>query len=134
MIMIHTGNYQNSIPSLSALSLRDYERIFKIFTTSISDKEFYVYNTLNNIEFPEIDSQYIEYYTTPTKLALTILSYKIYGDIKSWWILYLLNKDKFIGAPFYVEGGTQIKFISDSIRTLIYSDITQSTIFSGRHF
>ena len=132
--MISTGNYQNSIPSLSTLSLEDYERIFKIFTLSVEDKEFYTYNMLNRIDFPEIDKQYIEYYNVPTKLALTILSYKIYGDMKSWWILYLLNKDKFIGAPFYVEGGTQIKYITNTIRVAIYSDITQATIFSGRHY
>jgi len=132
--MISTGNYQNSIPSLSTLSLEDYERIFKIFTLSVEDKEFYTYNMLNRIDFPEIDKQYIEYYNVPTKLALTILSYKIYGDMKSWWILYLLNKDKFVGAPFYIEGGTQIKYITNTIRVAIYSDITQATIFSGRHY
>jgi presenilin-like A22 family membrane protease len=131
---IDLGNYQNDIPSLSALSIRDYERIFKLFKQSENDKNFYVYNILNKIDFPEIDSQYIQYYDVPTKTALTILSYNIYGDIKSWWILYLLNKDKFDGAPFYINGGTQIKYIIDSLRTSIYQDITQSTVFAGRHY
>lgn len=132
--MIDTGKYQNDIPSLSALSVRDYERIFKVFTQSTNDKEFYTYNILKKIDFPEIDSRYVEFYTPSKRMALTILSYNIYGDIKSWWILYLLNKDKFIGAPFYVDGGTQIKFISDSFRVAIYQDITDSTVFDGRHY
>jgi len=132
--MIDLGNYQNDIASLSALSMRDYERIFKLFKQSNEDKDFYFYNILNKIDFPEIDGQYIEYYDVQTKMALTIASYNIYGDIKSWWILYLLNKDKFEGAPFYVNGGTQLKYITDSLRTAIYQDITQSTIFSGRHY
>jgi hypothetical protein len=129
-----TGKYQNEIPTLSALKIQNYERIFKVFEQSVNDKNFYYYNILKRIDFPEIDSQYIEYYDVQSKLALTILSYKIYQDIESWWILYLLNKDKFVGAPFYVEGGTQIKYISDSVRTAIYTDVTNSTIFGGRHY
>lgn len=132
--MIDRGQYQNQISSLSSLSIRDYERIFKIFQQSSEDKDFYVYNILNRLDFPEIDSSFIEYYQVESKTALTILSYEIYGDIKSWWILYLLNKDKFVGAPFYVDGGTQIKYITDSFRSVIYQDVTQSTIFSNRHY
>ena len=116
------------------MSIRDYERIFKIFQQSSEDKDFYVYNILNRLDFPEIDSSFIEYYQVESKTALTILSYEIYEDIKSWWILYLLNKDKFVGAPFYVDGGTQIKYITDSFRSVIYQDVTQSTIFSNRHY
>lgn len=132
--MIDTGKYQDELPSLSALSIRDYERIFKVFQSSVDDKSFYTYNILKKIEFPEIDSQYLGFYTPNNKMALTILSYNIYGDIKSWWILYLLNKDKFTGAPFYVNGGTQMKYILDPIRVLIYQDITKSTVFAGRHY
>jgi hypothetical protein len=76
----------------------------------------------------------LDFYTPSKKLALSILSYNIYEDMKSWWILYLLNKDKFTGAPFYVDGGVQIKFIIDPVRTLIYDDISNSTIFGGRHY
>ena len=132
--MSNIGNYQNNIPSLPELSIRDYERIFKVFKQSEDDKDFYVYNILNRIDFPEIDTEYIEYHDVKTKTALTIISYQIYGDIKSWWIIYLLNKDKFTGAPFYVNGGTRLKYITDSLRTAIYQDITQSTIFAGRHY
>ena len=132
--MIDTGNYQNEIKTLDTLSIRDYERIFKVFKQSVDEKEFYTYNILKKIEFPEIDSQYIEFYTPPSRMALTILSYNIYEDMKSWWILYLLNKDKFVGAPFFVEGGVQIKYITDAVRIAIYQDITDSTIFGGRHY
>lgn len=132
--MIQQGQYQNEIKSLSALDLESFERIFKIFEESLDNKDFYVYNILKNIEVPELDSQYIDYYITNSKLPMTILSYNIYGDIKSWWILYLLNKDKFIGAPFYVEGGTIIKYIKNEYRTALYSDITNSTVYGNRHY
>lgn len=131
---IETGQYQNTIPSLSALSVKDYERIFKVFKASTDEKEFFYYNILKKIEFPVIDSQYIRYYDVQTRMPMTTISYNIYGDIKSWWILYLLNKDKFTGAPFYVEGGVQLAYITDALRGLIYSDITQGTIFGGRHY
>jgi|TARA_R110002110_G_scaffold148108_2_gene339113 hypothetical protein len=132
--MIKTGKYQNEIEQLPELGIRDYERIFKIFKQSVEDKDFYVYNILKKIEFPEIDSQYIEHYNVQKRTPLSILSYQIYEDMKSWWILYLLNLDTFTGAPFYVEGGTQIKYIKDSVRTAIYEDITNDTVYAGRHY
>lgn len=131
---IELGQYQNEIKSLSALDLENYERIFKIFPKTVDNKEFYVYNILKNIEIPEIDSNYIDYYTTNGRLPLTTLSYNIYGDIKSWWILYLLNKDKFNIVPFYIDGGVQIKYIKNEYRTAIYNDITNSTIYDNRHY
>lgn len=131
---IDTGKYRNDITSLSALSIREYERIFKVFTQVLDTKEFPTYNILKKIEFPEIDSQFIEFYTPPSKMALSIMSYNIYGDMQSWWIIYLLNKDKFDGAPFTIDGGVQVRYITDSIRTAIYTDITNDTVFGGRHF
>ncbi len=132
--MIETGQYQNNIPSLSALSVIDYERIFKIFQASLDNKNFYYYNILKKIEFPVLDDQYVQYHYVKAKSPLTTISYDIYGDIKSWWILYLLNTEKFKGAPFYVNGGVELKYITNEVRTAIYSDITQATIFGGRHF
>jgi hypothetical protein len=132
--MIDTGKYQNEIKDLPLLEVGNYENIFKIFQASVDDKNFYTYNILKNIEFPEIDSSYIKYYTPNKRMALTIVSYEIYEDIRSWWIIYLLNKDKFTGAPFYVEAGVQLKYIIDVFRSSIYEDITNSTIFGGKHY
>lgn len=132
--MDQIGQYQNNIPSLSTLDIKSYERIFKVFKASEDDKDFYYYNILNKVEFPTIDSQFIEYYDVPARMPLTTVSYKIYGDIRSWWIIYLLNKDKFVGAPFWVEGGVTLRYINDSIRSAIYLDITQATVFNNRHY
>lgn len=132
--MIDTGKYQNDIDTLPTLTLRQYERIFKIFEESVNNKDFFTFNILKKIEFPEIDSSFIEHYTPSHKMALTILSYNIYEDLNSWWIIYLLNKDVFAGAPFYVDGGVQVKYITDSLRASIYNDITKATVFGGRHY
>lgn len=132
--MIDIGRYQNEIDTLPPLIIGDYERIFKIFKSSVDDKTFLSYNILKKIDFPEIDSKYIDFYTPNKKMAMTIISFNIYNDIKSWWILYLLNKDKFDGAPFFVDGGVQLRYIKDELRSSIYEDITNSTIYGGRHY
>jgi hypothetical protein len=132
--MVDVGQYQNEITSLSALNVEDYERIFKIFKQSIDDKEFYTYNILKKIEFPTLGKDFLQFYDVQSRTPLTTLSYRIYGDIKSWWIIYLLNKDKFDGAPFYVNGGTEISYIPLAYKTAVYVDITNSTIFGGRHY
>ena len=51
------GRYQDDVPALSSLDITDYERIFKVHTASTDGKQFYFYNILDKIEFPEnIDS------------------------------------------------------------------------------
>jgi hypothetical protein len=132
--MVDVGQYQNEITSLSALNVEDYERIFKIFKQSVDNKEFYTYNILKKIEFPTLGKDFLQFYDVQSRTPLTTLSYRIYGDIKSWWIIYLLNKDKFDGAPFYVNGGTEISYIPLAYKTAVYVDITNSTIFGGRHY
>lgn len=128
------GFYKNDINELSPLKIGDYERIFKVYTESSGDKEFYYYNILNKIDLTDLDEQYIDVFDVITKLPMTTISYKIYGDIKSWWIIYLMNKEKFNSPPFWVEGGTQLKFLKPEFRVLLYNDITKNTVFGGRHF
>ena len=132
--MDQIGQYQNQITSLSSLDIKSYERIFKVYYDELDDKKFPFYNILKKIDFPELDTNVLEYYDVLTKTPMTTVSYNIYEDIRSWWIIYLLNKDKFNGPPFWVEGGTQLKYIKPEFRSSIYLDITQNTIFAGRHY
>jgi len=128
------GDYQDNIPALSSLDIVDYERIFKVHTASNNGKQFYFYNILNKIEFPDnIDSDILGLYTAESKEPLTTTSYKLYDDIKSWWIIYLLNK-KILKTQFFVEGGQQLKYILPDFRSFIYSQITTSTVFDNQHF
>jgi hypothetical protein len=111
-----------------------YERIFKLHTQSKDGKDFNFYNILNKIEFPEnIDPEYIETYTVPSRLPLTTISYNIYGDITSWWIIFLMNKDK-LPELFFSTPGIKLQYIEQSFLTLIYNQITRDTIYNGRHF
>ncbi|HAI44159.1 MAG TPA: hypothetical protein DCM40_41685, partial [Maribacter sp.] len=95
-------------------------RIFKLFTEPNNGKEFYFYNILNKMEFPSnIDSSLLDTHIVKGRQALTSTSYDIYGDIHSWWIIYLLNKET-IGNSFFAEGGQQLTYIIPNKRGLIY--------------
>ena len=96
-----TGKYQDQVKALPSLPLNRYERIFKLFTQPVNGKEFYFYNILNKMEFPDnIDNSLLDTHNVLSKQALTTTSYDIYGDIHSWWIIYLLNKET-IGNSFF---------------------------------
>jgi len=130
------GKYQNEVTSLSALSLGMYERIFKVYTQAANDtdKQFYFYNILNKIQFPEnLDSNFFGLYDVVGRLPLTTVSYRIYDNIHLWWILYLNNLEV-LRNKFYVDGGVQLKFIKPELLGVIYVEMTNSTVFGNRHF
>ena len=129
-----TGKYQDNIEELKALPLTRYERIFRIYTEGNNGKQFYFYNILNKIEFPDnIDSKLLDTYIVKSREPLTTTSHNLYGDIESWWMIYLLNKP-LLKNKFYAEGGMQLKFIKKTQRGIIYQQITNTTAFSNRHF
>jgi len=129
-----TGKYQNEIDDLKGLGLSRYERIFKVFSEVKEGKEFYFYNLLNKVEFPSnIDSSLLDTYIVQSREPLTTTSFNIYGNIHSWWLLFLMNKDT-LKSRFYVEGGDQLEYILPSKVSLIYQQITKSTVFNNKHF
>ena len=129
------GNYQNDIEGLTKLNLRNYERIFKLFDVTANNKTHYIYNILRKIEFPTtIASEYIDKYKTPIDQPLTIISYNIYNSMILWWLIYLLNKTKIGTNIFVIPGGTELRFIKSEYLEIIFAEITNNTIFNGRHF
>tara|TARA_R100000152_G_C6779809_1_gene211845 strand:+ start:828 stop:1241 length:414 start_codon:yes stop_codon:yes gene_type:complete len=130
------GRYQSRVanPSLSAIDIKKYERIFKVYTEPNNGKEFYFYNILRKVEFPtEIQSNFLSAFSPQSRMPLTTVSFNLYQDIDSWWLIYLLNKDV-IGKQFYVEGGQQLKYILPEFRDVIYDQITNITVYDNRHF
>ena len=108
-----------------------YNNIFSKWSVHM---ECVVYNIFNKIEFPDnIDSSILDTYIVSGREPLTTTSYNIYGDIESWWIIYLLNK-KAIGNKFYAEGGLQLTYILPNKRCLIYQQITDTTQYNNQHF
>lgn len=129
-----TGLYQDSIPDLFELTVDRYERLFKLYTVNKNGKEFYFYNILKKLELPDnIHSDMVDFYICKTREPFTIVSYNIYDTIHLWWLIYLLNKDV-IGNKMFCEPSIQLKYIIPGKLDLVFSEITNLTIFDGRHF
>lgn len=133
--MIDLGKYQNDISNLKQLDIEDYERIFKIYSATANNKNFSFYNILRKIDMPEvIDDEYVDNYTLKTQTALTIVSYNIYGNIKLWWLIYLVNRSLLGENRFIVPGGTTVKYIKPEFLFIIYQQITNLITRNGRHY
>jgi hypothetical protein len=129
------GEYQNNITQLKQLDLEHYERIFKIYTTGNSDKEFYFYNILKKITLPEnIDSNFLDFYTVSSPLPLTTISHNIYDDIRLWWLIFIINSSVIGKDIFVVPGGTQLKFIKSQYLSIVFNQITKLAVYNGRHY
>jgi len=137
------GEYLNDLPrgtaGLSALPLPRYERILKLHTEApsqpvLNNKQFYYYNILNKLEFPlNIESTLLSTYNVKSREPFTTISFKLYDDIDSWWMIWYLNKKELKGK-FYAEGGQELQFLLPAARELIYQQIAQYTIANNRHF
>ena len=128
------GKYRTEVTNLSGAEFDRYENIFKLYTQPTNGKEFYFYNILNKIEFPEnMNSQFFDLHIVKSRIPLTTVSYDLYETMHNWWILYLINK-QVLKNQFYVKGGTQLKFIRPEYLPAIFTEMTNSTIFGNRHF
>ena len=128
------GKYQNKVLSLSAVDFTRYENIFKVYTEPTNGKEFYFYNILNKIEFPQnLNSDFFELHTVRGRLPLTTVSHDLYDTMHNWWILYLTNLNV-LRNKFFVDGGTQLKFIKPQYLAFVFNQMTRSTVFGNRHY
>lgn len=120
MSSIIIGKKASSIRGLENLSSELYENIFRVNQIKNNDKNFYFYNTLNKVIFPDnlrgdIYNDLIVQVDTPW----TTLSFNIYGTIDLWWVVYLINKPKYI---FLAKSGSKIRYITPgAIRSVLNS-------------
>jgi len=118
------GKTQNNIAELPSLDSVRYENIFKLYTTQKGTKDtYYFYNILNRVVIPDVvDEDLFTTITLDRKLPWTTLSYKLYGTIYLWWLIYLLNKPKNI---FYAEPATEYKYFLPANIDAIINNISQ---------
>lgn len=84
--------------------MRDLKDIFNEYDTS----EGVPFKLLSKrVHFPEDNESLYDYVYISENTPWTVLSYKIYGDIRYWWVLSQLNKK----YPFYAKKTTNVKFI-----------------------
>ena len=96
----------NEIKALSKISKSRYENIFNVGTNN----EYYFYNKIKTVKFPEDLSPGIFYNKTITnKVPYTAISFYVYSTQDLWWFILLTNN---ITNPIsVVQPGTVLKII-----------------------
>ena len=120
MSSIINGKKVKRVAGLNSVSSELYENIFNVNLVKNKDKNFRFYNTLNKVIFPDnLSSEVYDELIVQVDTPWTTLSYNIYGTINLWWVVYLINKPKYI---FLAKSGSKIRFILPSaISTVLNS-------------
>ena len=109
MSTIINGTKQNQVEDLNNLSSELYENIFNVNLVDNKNSNFYFYNLLNKVSFPDnISDDFIDEITLISDKPWTTLSYELYGTIQLWWSVYLLNKPDYI---FKAQANNTYKYI-----------------------
>tara|TARA_R110002096_G_C14594806_1_gene722266 strand:+ start:1512 stop:1880 length:369 start_codon:yes stop_codon:yes gene_type:complete len=121
MSSIITGKSRKNIADLEAISSELYENIFKVNIIENKDKNFLFYNTLNKVIFPDnLSGDTYDELTVQVDTPWTTLSFNLYGTINLWWVVYLINKPKYI---FLAKSGSTVKYITPSAISLILNSM-----------
>lgn len=118
------GLSQNLVSALPSLSRTRYENIFKVFKIlKDKDNSYYFYNINNKVMIPvNLDDNVYSTIAISRNTAWTTLSYRLYGTIDLWWLIFLINKPKDI---FLARSGETYKYIKIDYLDDILSDIEQ---------
>lgn len=118
------GLSQNLVSALPSLSRTRYENIFKVFKIlKDKDNSYYFYNINNKVMIPvNLDDNVYNTIEISRDTAWTTLSYRLYGTIDLWWLIFLINKPKDI---FLARSGETYKYIKIDYLDDILSDIEQ---------
>ena len=89
------------------ITSENYENIFNIFS---DENDFYYYNLLKKVDFPEdLDPDVFDYYKTLPSETYPNISYKAYKNVTLWWLICASNHiDDPTKQP---EAGTILKII-----------------------
>ena len=122
MSTIVNGSKQNEVEELNSLATNMYENIFKVNLIDIDGNDLYFYNLLNKVVFPDnISDEFVDTIVLQNDTPWTALSYRLYGTINLWWVVYLLNKPKYI---FKAQAATEYKYIKPGAIGAVLQQIT----------
>lgn len=124
MSTVINGTKQNSVEELGTLSNELYENIFNVNLSDNESGDFYYYNLLNKVIFPDdISDDFLSEITLHNDKPWTMLSYELYGTIQLWWTVYLLNKPEYI---FKAQANQIYKYIKPGAINTILEQIKVS--------
>jgi nucleoid-associated protein YgaU len=110
---------QNDINNLPKLDFENFENIFSVYQ---DNNDYYYYNLLETIFFPNnLPESYFSEYTVKYEDTWPLISYKAYGTIKLWWVIAYANN--VINPINFLEVGKKIKIPKTSIVTEILTDL-----------
>lgn len=111
--------YQNEIKELPRLKNENYENIFTVQQTK---DDFYYYNLLQTLSFPEnLPDSYFTAYTIKYGDTWPVIAFKEYNNIRLWWIITHANG--IINPVELPPVGTQIKIPKPDIVSEILTQI-----------
>jgi hypothetical protein len=114
---------QNSFKELPRLKDENYENIFNVYQ---DDNDFYYYNLLQTIHFPQdLPDSYFETYDIKYNDTWPLISYKKYNNIKLWWIIALANG--VVNPINFLVPGHTIRIPKQQVVTLILTQIVTTT-------
>jgi len=114
-------DFLETVPSIS------YENIFRMYSTENTESSnFYYFNILNSVYFPD-NIPTGSYYTITLnkRLPWTAISYNEYRTIDLWWIIALANK--IYNPVYYPAPGSTLRIIKPEYVKLIFDEITLQT-------
>lgn len=111
-------DFLETVPSIS------YENIFRMYATeNIDSSNFYYFNILNSVYFPDNIPPTSYYIITLNKrLPWTAISYNEYRTTDLWWIIALANK--IYNPVYYPAPGSTLKIIKPEYVKLVLDEIT----------
>jgi hypothetical protein len=110
---------QNNIKDLPRLKDENYENIFNVYT---DDNDFYYYNLLQTIHFPQdLPDSFFETYDVKFNDTWPLISYKKYNSIKLWWLIALANG--VVNPINFLTPGKTIKVPKPQVATEILTQI-----------
>lgn len=104
---IELNKSHNKVDELGDLPSSSYETIFNMYK---DQGEFYAYNILKTVRFPnDIEDEFFYFHQTAGRDPWTKLSFDHYGTIRLWWLVCLVNK--IMNPVLLPEPGTVIKIL-----------------------
>jgi nucleoid-associated protein YgaU len=110
---------RNDINELDRLNVFSYENYFNVYSDSNGQ---YFYNLLKNINiFPSSDSEAEISYTTTESDNWYNMSFKFYGNMNLWWVIFLYNQ---LENPVIMpEPGTTLKILKPDYVSLVLQEL-----------
>ena len=118
------GVFRQNVTGLSQIPSVSYENIFRVYSTeNSSNTNFYYFNLLNSVYFPENIPTSMYYTITLNKrLPWTAISYNEYRSTDLWWLIALTNN--IFNPIYYPAPGSILKIIKPEFVKLILNEIT----------